>query len=146
MSLTLEDLKKRQRDWDDEIETFYSDIRRQHPDIEQMIPIVLDPIRGLILKKGSKPTPVEVPMEVVNAIRLRSIKHTPFSEKHTCVKCVVKYDDYGYVVGVEHYWYADEDTEISLPDGSKMVVEGLRTKIQKGKVRIKDKDTVEILP
>lgn len=132
---TLDELKERQRRFDDTVESKYNEAKAKYPEIDNIIPIVLDPVRGTVLKKGSKPTPIEAPLEVINAIRLRSLKHAP-TAGCTCVKCEVKYDAYGYVVGALHYWVPDEDTFVELPDGTKARVEGLKTKIAQGKVRI----------
>jgi hypothetical protein len=144
VSLSLEDLKRRQQKFDETAEVEYNRVKALYPEIDSIIPVVVDPIRGVVLKKGSKPTPVEAPIEVVNAIRLRSIKHIP-PPNHTCVKCEVKYDDYGYIVGVIHVYMPDEDVEVTLPDGTKTMVEGLKSKIAKGKVRVKSDYEVEVL-
>ncbi|MEM4975842.1 MAG: hypothetical protein QXT64_00785 [Desulfurococcaceae archaeon] len=135
--ITLDDLKRRMQRFDDMAEEAYMRAREVDPTIDDVIPIVIDP-RGVVYLKGSLKTVVKS-VDVINAIRLRSLKHIPMPGM-TCIKCELKYDDYGYIVGCLHYMMNDEDTVV---DGK--VVEGLKTKIAKGKVRIKSDYEVEIL-
>jgi len=142
---SLDELKLRQKKFDELAEELYSKAKGERPDIDQLVPAVLDPVRCVVIKKGSKPSPIEVSLDVVKAIRLRSIKHRPPpGQPMTCIKCEVKYDDYGYVIGVVHHWMHDEDTEITQPDGTKTAVPGLKTRIEQRKVKLLSDYEVEV--
>jgi hypothetical protein len=104
----------------------------------------LDPINGIVLKKGSIPKPVQLDLDTINAIRLKSLKHTA-RDNETCIECEIKYDAYGYVIAVIHKYMNDNDTTVTLPDGRQAVVEGLRSKVARGKVRIVNDFKVEVM-
>jgi len=141
--MSLDALKARQKRFDEAAEAEYQKAKSVYSEIDNIIPIVLDPIGCVVLKKGSKPTPVEVPIEVVNAIRLRSLKHiAPLNQ--TCVRCEVKYDSYGYIIGALHHYMPDEGFDVKMPDGSLAHVEGLKEKVAKGKVKVISDYEVEI--
>jgi len=134
MSITINDIVNRMKKWDEKAEAIYQSLKEKYPDIDNIIPVVIDPIKCIVLKKGSSLTPIQTTQEVVNAIRLRSLKHVNKNPNLVCVKCEIKYDDYGYIVAAFHYWMPIEDVEVTLPDGTKQKVEGLRTKLAKGEI------------
>jgi hypothetical protein len=144
VNVTLEDLKNRQRRFDQMCDELYQKAKEKYPDIDSVIPIVLDPINGVVLKKGSIPKPVQLDQDTINAIRLKSLKHIARDDE-TCIECEVKYDAYGYVVAVIHKYMNDNDATVTLPDGRQVAVEGLRTKVARGRVKIINDFKVEVM-
>jgi len=132
--VTLEDLKNRQNRFDEEAENLYQKAKEVYKDLDDIIPIVLDPAKGLVYKKGSPIQTEALSVDLVNAIRLRSLKHTP-NPGYTCVRCELKYDDYGYIVACQHYWMPDDDQKAVDEKGREIIIEGLKTKLRKGRIK-----------
>jgi hypothetical protein len=144
VNISLDDLKNRQRRFDQMCDELYSKAKEKQPDIDSIIPVVLDPINAVVLKKGSIPKPVQLDQDTINAIRLKSLKHLA-GENETCIECEIKYDVYGYVIAVIHKYMNDNDATITMPDGRQVVVEGLRTKVARGRVKIINDFKVEVM-
>lgn len=78
----------------------------------------------------------------IEALRLVSIKHDD-DDSDVCVACEVRYDDYGFPIGVHHQQYDIED--YINPDGDAQ--SGMKTKIASGLVHryVNEDENVDVI-
>ena len=68
----------------------------------------------------------------IEALRLVSIKHDPDDEM-LCLACHIIYDDYGFIIGVNH---SSRDIEDMVASDGETTIKGLKTLVAEGKVHI----------